>query len=389
MNKHRILALYTYMVLIILLLTHISFLVSAELYEYSDTGNQEQGVYGSSNRYGQTFTIGTIGDNEEFWFTNYSLYIKKAGTPNRYTSRIYATDVNGKPTGSPIGYCNLSAASFSTSYSWKTFVLDNQIHLYTSTKYAIVINNSASSSSNAYRFYYDNNVYAGGNYIQSSDSGSTWNPAAYDMRFRIYGDKFGITLWNLSYTNVNPANNSFLNFTYDYDILKDVFDTNYFLNLSFNKTSLQGYNTTTETYFNYTLVDTHTWINGSRTVNLIGNYNKKLYDGVNYTWSINTSYYNRTQNNTYHSTFNILFINLPVGNCSNTSLTVYNNTVNTTGNYETSYNSSTGNKIWLNFTGIGGGNITGYTEEEVTIYTSSGMIFASIIGLMIFRRKKK
>lgn len=37
--------------------------------------------------------------------------------------------------------------------------------------------------------------------------------------------------------------------------------------------------------------------------------------------------------------------------CNSTTLNVINNTVHTTGNYETSYNNVTGNKIWLNFTG--------------------------------------
>lgn len=37
--------------------------------------------------------------------------------------------------------------------------------------------------------------------------------------------------------------------------------------------------------------------------------------------------------------------------CDNTSLTVYNNTAHTTGEYQTSYSSVTGWKIWLNYTG--------------------------------------
>lgn len=55
---------------------------------------------------------------------------------------------------------------------------------------------------------------------------------------------------------------------------------------------------------------------------------------------------------TYWSTSYYITCNRTVTIISgSTALTVYNNTAHTTGNYATSYNSTTGNKIWLNFTG--------------------------------------
>lgn len=194
---------------------------------------------------------------------------------------------------------------------------------------------------------------------------------------------------NISYT-LNPLNNSFYNYTLDYDIFSTYLEElNPVLNLSFNKTCLQGYNTTTKLYFNNTYLLTYTFINGTKTFNLFNYYLHSLKTNTNYSWSINTTFYNLSYNRTYHFKFNILFINLPSGSCDNTSLTVYNNTVNTTGKYETSYNSSTGNFIWMNYTGFGGGNITGYTEADLFLIGYSVFILSATGFLMLRYRRKK
>jgi hypothetical protein len=70
----------------------------------------------------------------------------------------------------------------------------------------------------------------------------------------------------------------------------------------------------------------------------------------------------------------------------NHSLTIYNNSINVTGSYNTSYNTSTGNTIWLNYTGYGGG--VNITLGNMTLYINgtqfSIIVLAILTGLFLF-----
>ena len=142
----------------------------------------------------------------------------------------------------------------------------------------------------------------------------------------------------------------------------------------------------------------------NNTLNVTGKYQTSYsFLNGNKIWMNYTGYktsltvYNNTVNVTgkYQTSYNSLLGNKIWLNftgiktsCGNTSLTVYNNTVNVTGKYQTSYNSTTGNKIWLNFTGLGGGNITGYVEEDLFI-TGYTTFILSITGFLMLKRRKK
>jgi hypothetical protein len=123
---------------------------------------------------------------------------------------------------------------------------------------------------------------------------------------------------NVHYTNICYANNSIVNYTYNFTILSDRLDNLHkYLNLSFTKNTTQGFNTTTKIYFDGTLLNTWNFINGTKNVDVFDTI-PFLYNGTKYTWSINTTYYNLSYNISYNFTFEILFdnLNLTGGNCS-------------------------------------------------------------------------
>ena len=232
---------------------------------------------------------------------------------------------------------------------------------------------------------------------------------------------------NISYSGLNPVNNTDYNYAKNYTLIATTLlsTRTYLFNLSFTKTCLQGFNTTTKIYANKSLLTTYTFINGSKTIDMLALSGKTFYNGFTYSWSINTTFYNLSYNRTYYFTLHIIMNNVPnttltvynnthnvtgkyqtsysllTGNkiwmnytgiktsCGNTSLTVYNNTVNVTGKYQTSYDSLTGNKIWLNFTGINVSvNVSGITEDDFITSCSSVFLF-TIIGLFVVKRRKR
>lgn len=123
---------------------------------------------------------------------------------------------------------------------------------------------------------------------------------------------FTLTLmWiNTSYSNINPINNGYYNYTYDFNILSAKFeDCKDYLNLTFTKTNLMSFNTTTKIYFNNTLLITYTFINGTKSFNVLSII-PYVISNISYQWSINTTFYNLSYNITYNFTFNIQFSNL-------------------------------------------------------------------------------
>lgn len=387
--------------ILFLILSSITLTVSATLkrYESYETGGDFSWNFYTSYWHCQTFTVGNIGLNEDFYLKNISVYLKRSGTPvaGQVWVSLRAVDGSGVPTGSSLCHGSYTASSLPTvNYAWINFTMNITTKLCdASTKYAIILNNSGGTSSKSCITMVDTTspTYTGGQMYYSSNSGFSWSGySGYDCYFRVFGEK-STTDWNMSISNLSPVNNSNIYRTIDYNVISTKYNYSYtnFVNLSFLKNATEGKNSTSKVYFNNTLLYTGTWINGSRTINLLQNYGKSLINHVNYTVSINNSYQYIWHNYSYHFTFHINITNLPTINstCDNTSLTVYNNTVNTTGKYETSYNSSTGNNIWLNFTGLGGGNITGYTEADLFIAGYITFILSITCFLMIRKRRKK
>jgi hypothetical protein len=168
----------------------------ATLYEYqtdSSGGSSSYAVYGTRWA-AQTFTVGTVGTNENFAAYSVKLKVYKLGSPSgNFTVSLRETSA-GLPTGSDL--CSASVASSSiTSGDIVEFVFSTNPTLSASTQYAIVYrapSSSVGTNMSAFRAP-DTPDYAGGQGgIPSTDSGSTWGSESfYDIYFEVYGDPLG------------------------------------------------------------------------------------------------------------------------------------------------------------------------------------------------------
>lgn len=180
--------------------------------------------------------------------------------------------------------------------------------------------------------------------------------------FRVYvndGNSHNVTKWftfkttliymTVSYSGLNPVNNTNFNYNKNYTLIASTLlsTRTYLFNLSFTKTCLQGFNTTTKIYANKSLLTTYQFINGSKTIDMLAMSGKTFYDGYTYSWSLNTTFYNLSYNRTYYFTLHIIMNNMP-----SVSLTIIDHHVNTTHSNQTYYNALTGWKYYDNDSGI-------------------------------------
>ena len=90
------------------------------LYEYCyDTGFNSF-VYGN-NLFGQSFTVGTVGTNENNYLTFIKLRASRYGSPGDVVINVYAVDAFGHPTGAVLSTGSLDGNGFGTSTSTQTF----------------------------------------------------------------------------------------------------------------------------------------------------------------------------------------------------------------------------------------------------------------------------
>lgn len=151
---------------------------------YDATGAATDGT----DWYAQTFTTGSA-----YTITDVALNCWKYGSPGNITVSIREV-IEGKPSGAD--KCSVIVADSeisSVSPTWYTFTFDTSYALDDATKYAIVWRAPSGDGSNYFApFGYDSSGYANGDFVSSSNSGSSWTlgEVAYtrDMNFRTYGE---------------------------------------------------------------------------------------------------------------------------------------------------------------------------------------------------------
>jgi len=148
------------------------------LYEYYTPEATGFIFVGGTKWIGQTFTVGTVGPNEDHEIAKVRLKLERVGSPGELVVGIRNTDGSGKPTGSDLTSGSIDADSVisSTSYEWYDISLTPYL-LTASTKYAIVIRAPSGDQNNGVftRAETSSPTYAGGVYVQSSDSGASWS----------------------------------------------------------------------------------------------------------------------------------------------------------------------------------------------------------------------
>lgn len=158
--------------------------MSDTLYESYDTGDDttKGAIFGPGWR-GQTFTPAI-----SHTITSVKVKIFRTGSPGTVNFGVYATSA-GKPTGATLCTGTLDGNSLPTTTTTLTEVALSGALLTAGTMYAIVFSApSGANSSNAISLRVKAaGTYAGGSYIFSSNSGSSWSTDAGDIVFDEYG----------------------------------------------------------------------------------------------------------------------------------------------------------------------------------------------------------
>lgn len=118
--------------------------VSAQSFSYESGGDTDEafGTNAGGKKAWQTFTATSSAD-----VVIVAPYIKRTSVDKPVYASIYATDVNGKPTGSSLGQCD-EDEEIPTNYQFVEMHCDNDITLTASTKYAFVMECPTCDNSN-------------------------------------------------------------------------------------------------------------------------------------------------------------------------------------------------------------------------------------------------
>jgi hypothetical protein len=158
------------------------------LYEYYNTGDNDQELIYANNWSAQTFTPATAHK-----ITSVKLKLYRYGSLGTVTVSIRATDGSGHPTGNDLcsGTTNGNTLPTGSPYEWREITLGAGYDLAASTKYAIVARAPSGNATNLlyWRLDYTTPTYSGGAYERSTDGGSSWTTStAYDFMFDEWGE---------------------------------------------------------------------------------------------------------------------------------------------------------------------------------------------------------
>ena len=175
-----------------------------ELYETYAHGNLDSlnGAIGAGIRLGQTFTVGNVGDNEEFPLSFIGVVMIRAGAgwsagtysqPGTVHCEVYAVDGDHKPTGDILssGQINGNALPrYGVDSLTETMIPMSSFLCQPSTEYAFVLYCDTATPADVWGLAFDASspTYGGGAVVNSGDSGATWTvDATEDVTFRIFG----------------------------------------------------------------------------------------------------------------------------------------------------------------------------------------------------------
>jgi len=185
--------------------------MNVTLFEHQSTGDNAYGGVYNPNILGQTFTVGATGPNVNFTITSirlklYRFPLSSAGaTPGTVYVKIYATDINGKPTGNVLASGSTDGNTLREGMddreggAWRDISV-SEYTLLANTKYAFMVEVPTGNPWQGYvrcRMVHsdpvyiggklvDTSPYSGGCLVSSSYEGVTLN-IDYDFMFEVYG----------------------------------------------------------------------------------------------------------------------------------------------------------------------------------------------------------
>jgi len=167
----------------------------ADLFEshFNDTGSSLR-FYKTQTRFGQTFKAISA-----HTVTSIDLYLMRTGVPpNPIYLALHNADGNGHPTGAALATGEIPVVDVSPvwDWAWAKATLSPEVTLVSGNTYVFVFYTTGGAVvSKDYVLNFDNNdTYADGKGITSTDSGGTWSDmnnsgTPDDIQFRVYGNE--------------------------------------------------------------------------------------------------------------------------------------------------------------------------------------------------------
>jgi len=148
---------------------------------------------------GQTFTIGTMGENTTFNINIASFYTTDVTTP-KVTIKIVDIDGSQHPTDLDNPY---SIGQFNSAMSggWNNVTLTTNKPVKPGTEYAVILN--ATDNTVNWRHRETTANYSGGTGVYSDDSGSSWVTWPRDQLFEVWGNNSV----DIDFNEPTPTNN--------------------------------------------------------------------------------------------------------------------------------------------------------------------------------------
>lgn len=162
------------------------------LHEYYNVGEESDfHIYGT-RWVAQTFTVGTVGPNENHIITSVKVKIYRPGpvTPGDLHADIYAADGAGKPTGPILSHGTMDGNTIVQFPPGLWYEISMSAYtLQAGTQYALVLKVPTGDSANRITWRFDSEgTYAGGTIVFSGDAGGSWTICAlWDAMFEIWG----------------------------------------------------------------------------------------------------------------------------------------------------------------------------------------------------------
>ena len=160
-------------------------------YEYYDVVSAQGGSVYAQVRRGSSFTIGTVGTDEQHLLNNVRVKLYKVGSPTgNLIIAVYNTNPTDIPSGAQMasGAIAFTSITTDTNGAWYDINMGASATLSGATQYALTVYAPDADSSNYGVWMYKSpGGYAGGKSSASANSGATWTTGSADYNFEEWG----------------------------------------------------------------------------------------------------------------------------------------------------------------------------------------------------------
>lgn len=140
----------------------------------------------------QTFTIGTVGTNENITTTKVTLKLYQDGFTGTLSVTLCATDGSGHPTGSALASTTMAVGDITTNSAGADYDFTLTASLSASTKYAIVVRYDGGLGDHVYlKSDVSSPTYTGGN-VETLIEPDWTADETIDVYFQVWGNPVAV-----------------------------------------------------------------------------------------------------------------------------------------------------------------------------------------------------